>query len=26
MVPNNSNSSNFTFSPRNVEIAAKINF
>jgi outer membrane receptor protein involved in Fe transport len=26
MVPNNSNSSNFTYSPRNVEIAAKINF
>jgi outer membrane receptor protein involved in Fe transport len=26
MVPNNSNSSNSTYSPRNVEIAAKINF
>ena len=25
-VPNNSNSSNFTLTPRNVEIAAKINF
>ena len=26
MVPSNSNSSNFTYSPRNVEIAARINF
>ncbi len=26
MVPNNSNSSNFTYTPRNVEIAARINF
>ena len=26
MVPTNSNSSNFTYSPRNVEIAARINF
>jgi hypothetical protein len=26
MVPNASNSSNFTYTPRNVEIAARINF
>jgi hypothetical protein len=26
MVPSNSNSSNFTYTPRNVEIAARINF
>jgi hypothetical protein len=26
MVPSNSNSSNFTYTPRNIEIAARINF
>jgi hypothetical protein len=26
MVPSNSNSSNFTYTPRNIEIAARFNF